>query len=192
MTHYFDNLSAYSIGEELTRDAQHTVCRATRLRDRKPVLLKTRISQDPSEPEPGLLKREYNLTNKLSGDAVLRPLGLKQINERTVLILEDPGGQFLSSRLGTGGTTTLSFLESAIPMAEALNRVHQYGIVHRNIKPGSIYVDPLSRKSRLTGFEVATRLPRASQAMAYAGLIDESLVSFRQPCVPNEDAVHMM
>ncbi|MEN8129823.1 MAG: hypothetical protein ABFS45_06435 [Pseudomonadota bacterium] len=123
MTNYFDNFSGYSMGEELTRDAQHTGYRAIRLRDRKPVLLKTRIDPDPSEPEPGLLEREYNLINRLSGDAVLRPLELEQINGRTVLILEDPGGQFLASRLGTGGMTTLSFLESAIPMAEALNKV---------------------------------------------------------------------
>jgi serine/threonine protein kinase len=58
------------------------------------------------------------------------------------------------------------FLRIAIPLAGALRRVHERGLIHKDIKPANILVDAASGGVWLTGFGVASRLPREHQAPA--------------------------
>jgi AAA ATPase domain/Protein kinase domain len=51
-------------------------------------------------------------------------------------------------------------LRLAIGIAMALAKVHQRGLIHKDLKPGHILVDRASGEVRLTGFGIASRLPR--------------------------------
>src|SRR5207302_659277 len=51
----------------------------------------------------------------------------------------------------------------AIGIAAALRNVHQHGLVHKEIKPANILVNGASGEVRLTGFGIASRLPRERQ-----------------------------
>ena len=57
------------------------------------------------------------------------------------------------------------FLRLAIHMAAALSGVHQRGLIHKDIKPAHVLVDETDQV-RLTGFGLASRLPRERQAPA--------------------------
>jgi serine/threonine protein kinase len=57
-----------------------------------------------------------------------------------------------------------SFLRLAIAVAAALTQVHRRGLVHKDIKPANILVDRATGAVRLTGFGIASRLPREWQA----------------------------
>ena len=52
----------------------------------------------------------------------------------------------------------------AISIAAALGKVHQRGLVHKDIKPANILVNRATGAVRLTGFGIASRLPRERQA----------------------------
>src|SRR3989442_9179755 len=56
------------------------------------------------------------------------------------------------------------FLRLAIGIAAALRNVHQHGLVHKEIKPSNILVNGASGEVRLTGFGIASRLPRERQS----------------------------
>ncbi len=56
------------------------------------------------------------------------------------------------------------FLRVAIGAAAALGKVHQRGLVHKDIKPANILVDDATGEVRLTGFGTASRLTRERQA----------------------------
>ena len=56
------------------------------------------------------------------------------------------------------------FLRIAIALAGALRRVHERGLIHKDIKPANILVDVASGGVWLTGFGIASRLPRERQA----------------------------
>ena len=43
--------------------------------------------------------------------------------------------------------------------------MHQSGLVHKDIKASNILVDPESGDVRLTGFGIASRLPRQRQTL---------------------------
>jgi PAS domain S-box-containing protein len=111
------------------------------------------------------LQREYALKAELDAVWAARPVALKHYNGRTALLLEDPGGEPLDRLLGRPLDVS-HFLRIAIPLAGALRRVHERGLVHKDIKPANILVDEANGGVWLTGFGIASRLPRERQAPA--------------------------
>src|SRR5438874_8404889 len=80
-----------------------------------------------------------------------------------MLLLEDPGGDPLDRILGAPMEVG-RFLRLAIGIAAALRSVHQRGLVHKEIKPSNILVNGASGEVRLTGFGIASKLPREPQS----------------------------
>jgi serine/threonine protein kinase len=120
------------------------------------------------EPSLGCVERlehEYALKAELDADWAARPVALAHYNDRIALVLEDPGGAPLDRLLGRPLDVS-HFLRIAIPLAGALRRVHERGLIHKDIKPANILVDAASGGVWLTGFGIASRLPREHQAPA--------------------------
>ena len=116
-------------------------------------------------PTPGSLNRlthEYGLKDDLDRAWAVRPLELVRERGRTMLLLEDPGGEPLDRILGEPMELG-RFLRLAIGIAAALRNVHRHGLVHKEIKPANILVNGASGEVRLTGFGIASRLPRERQ-----------------------------
>ncbi|MBV8578030.1 MAG: AAA family ATPase, partial [Acetobacteraceae bacterium] len=79
------------------------------------------------------------------------------------LRLEDAGGEPLERFMGSPMETG-AFLRLAIAIASVLGKLHQRGLVHKDVKPANILVDLETGETRLTGFDLASRLPRERQA----------------------------
>jgi hypothetical protein len=56
------------------------------------------------------------------------------------------------------------FLRLAVGLAAALGKLHQQGLIHKDIKPANILVNSATGAIRLTGFGIASRLPRERQS----------------------------
>jgi serine/threonine protein kinase len=79
-----------------------------------------------------------------------------------VLVLEDPGGEPLDT-LVTKPMELRQFLRLGIGLTATLSRLHERGLIHKEIKPANVLVNPSTGEVRLTGFGIATRLPRQRQ-----------------------------
>jgi eukaryotic-like serine/threonine-protein kinase len=77
-------------------------------------------------------------------------------------------GQTLSSKLGGGPFTCREAAELVATMAEALHHAHQQGLVHRDIKPGNILIDP-NGKPFVLDFGLALREADLGTGPRYAG-----------------------
>ena len=108
------------------------------------------------------LEHEYSLKAELDAAWAARPIGLFCQNDRMTLVLEDPGGEPLDRLVGRPLDVS-EFLRIAIPLAGAIRRVHERGLIHKDIKPANILVDVASGGAWLTGFGIASRLPRERQ-----------------------------
>jgi PAS domain S-box-containing protein len=128
-----------------------------------PILLATAEGMSPGCVEQ--LKHEFALKAELGADWAARPLALTHYNDRMALVLEDPGGIPVDRLLGRPLDVS-QFLRIAIPVAAALRRVHERGLIHKDIKPANILVDGTNGGVWLTGFGIASRLPREHQAPA--------------------------
>jgi PAS domain S-box-containing protein len=159
---------AYSDGSSqvLWEDGERVFSRAWRLDDngsRLAVLLVAPAADRPSRSTLDRLTHEYELKDELDGAWAARPLALMRDAGRTVLVLDDPGGELLDRLLG-GPMEVGRFLRLAIAVTSALGKLHQRGLIHKDIKPANIVVDCADGHVRLTGFGIASRLSRERQA----------------------------
>jgi predicted ATPase len=69
----------------------------------------------------------------------------------------------------------VAFLHIAIPLAAALGQVHARGLIHKDVKPANILVDPATGGVSLTGFGIASRLPREHRSPAPPEVIGGTL-----------------
>ena len=130
---------------------------------RKDVLIALPASEQPTLTILDRLAHEYSFKDELDGTWAVRPLELVRDRGQTVLVLEDPGGELLGGLLGAPMEVG-RFLRLAVGVAAALGKVHQRGLIHKDIKPANILVDTASGEVRLTGFGIALRLTRERQS----------------------------
>ena len=151
----------------LWEDGERVFCRIeSRVDGRQAAVLA--VLPAAEHPTPATLDRlahEYGLKDELDGAWAVRPLELVRERGRTMLVLEDTerraAGRLLGAPMEVEG-----FLRLAIGIAAALAQVHRRGLVHKDIKPANILVNRATGEVKLTGFGIASRLPRERQAPA--------------------------
>jgi PAS domain S-box-containing protein len=122
-------------------------------------------SAQPSPETLARLQHAYALREELDPAWAARPLRLEPHKGRLALLIEDPGGEPLLRLLGRPWEIT-PFLRVAVGLATALARLHERGLIHKDIKPANILVKAGTGAVWLTGFGIASRLPRERQAPA--------------------------
>ena len=128
--------------------------------NRSAVLAVRPIGEHPPAAVLDRLDHEYGLRDELDSAWAVRPLEFVRELGRTMLVLEDPGGEPLY-RLLDSPVDVETFLRLAVHLTAAIGELHQRGIVHKDIKPQHIIVS--GGDIKLTGFGIASRLPRERQ-----------------------------
>ena len=159
---------AYSDGGSRVawEDGERVFRRGWRLDDegkRSAVLLVAPAAEHPSRSSLDRLTHEYGLKDELDGAWALRPLDLVRDSGQTVLVLEDEGGEPVDQLLGVPMDVG-RFLRLSVAIALTLGRLHQRGLVHKDIKPANILFNDATGEVRLTGFGIASRFARERQS----------------------------
>ncbi|HTJ58900.1 MAG TPA: AAA family ATPase [Devosiaceae bacterium] len=152
----------------LWEDGERALCRAWRngaYDGGNSSLVVLLTAEHPSALALDRLAHEFGLKDELKSEWAVRPIELVRESGRTFLVLEDPGGEPLEGLLGAPREIGAS-LRLAVDMAAALGRLHEGGLVHRDIKPAHIVVNCPDGLVRFTGFGLASRLPRERRAPA--------------------------
>ncbi len=161
----------------LWQDGERVFCRGWRLSSdgkRRAVLAVLPATEHPPPASLARLAHEYGLKDELDGAWAVRPLELRRERGQTTLVLEDPGGEPLEPLL-CAPMEVGNFLHLATGIAAALSKVHERGLVHKDIKPANILVNRTTGEVRLTGFGIASRLPRERQPPSPPELIAGTL-----------------
>src|SRR5262245_27896683 len=80
------------------------------------------------------------------------------------LVMEHLEGETLARRLGKGALALNEALACAIDLADALDKAHRKGVVHRDLKPGNVMMTRSGAK--LVDFGLARRMATAPAAAA--------------------------
>ena len=111
------------------------------------------------------LVHEYDLRGDLDASWALLPTELLREDGQTKLFVTYSGGEPLESLL-TRPMEIGQFLRLAVQLSSALGRLHERGLVHKDLKPANVIADADSGRVWLTGFGITSRLPRERQAPA--------------------------
>jgi PAS domain S-box-containing protein len=81
---------------------------------------------------------------------------------QTMLVVDYTGGEPLN-RLIRAPMEIGEFLRLSVALTSAVCQLHRRGVIHKDVKPANILVDSATGQVRLTGFGIASRLPRERQ-----------------------------
>ncbi|XYI00391.1 AAA family ATPase [Sorangium sp. So ce1128] len=166
--------SGYAIVEVLCEGSDTLLYRGVREVDGRPVVLKV-LRRDHASPRAReRLRHEYEVARTLETPAVVQPYALEMLGDQPALVLEDFGGVSLD-RLLEGPMPLERFFPLAVRLAEALAGVHRHGVVHKDIKPQNVLLNPTTGEVKITDLGIASRIPRELQHLEHVGLIEGTL-----------------
>ena len=149
--------------EKLHDDGEFVLSRGWREDRRFSLLVVAPASKHPEPTSLRRLEHAYELRDALDPNWAARPLELSNHGGQLTLLLEDPGGEVLGSFRGRRLELT-QFLRPAIGLAVALGCLHARDLIHKDIKPANVLVNPTTGQVWLMGFGIASHLPRERQA----------------------------
>lgn len=157
------SLPGYKILEQIEESTSSAVYRGIRGCDDRPVILKVLKSEYPTPLELERYQQEYEILQTLDIEGVVKVYGLESDRRTIALILEDFGGRSLShwmrNRSVVGGELSLDrFLQLAIEIVEILGRIHDAGVIHKDINLANIGLNPQTGTLKILDFSISTLL----------------------------------
>ena len=169
-------IAGYQVVEKLYESVNSLVYRAHRIADRQPVVLKTLKQAYPPPEKIAWFKREYAITKNLSFDGVIDVYNLENEQNCWLIVLEDFGGESLERLMQNGKQFSLTeFLAIASQTIEILDRVHQRQIIHKDINPSNIVLNPATGQIKLIDFGISTVLSREKTALCSPNQLEGTL-----------------
>lgn len=152
-------IPGYEITEVVRENLNTVVYRGVSI-EQQQVILKVLKAEYPSLEQITRLKHEYKITENLDLEKVVKVYGLETSQNRLILVAEDFGGislkEFLITKLEK--LALIIFLNIAVQLAQALVSLHKNQIIHKDIKPANIIINPQTGQVKLTDFSIASRL----------------------------------
>ncbi|AUX23236.1 serine/threonine protein kinase [Sorangium cellulosum] len=156
-------LSSYAMGKQIYNDACVAIFEGHWGAERRPAVIKILKSEFPSARELASIRHEHNVLRELDIQGVVRPFGLVKHRNGLALVLERPGGRTLDDLLREGGLGVRAALSIALAAARVLDGIHRRKVIHKDIKPHNLLVDPEGPNVHYFGFGIATLLPQETQ-----------------------------
>ncbi|MEL7352550.1 MAG: AAA family ATPase [Cyanobacteria bacterium P01_A01_bin.116] len=174
-------ISGYTVTEELYKGDRTAVYRGTPQPsshlNHESVIIKVLRQTNPSFSTLVQFRNQYSITKDLSIPGVIKPISLESWQNGYTLVSEDFGGislhqyakqQALKSPPSSPEKLTLSLTDTlsiAHQLAGILHELAQHHIVHKDIKPANILIEPESKRIQLIDFSIASLLPKETQAL---------------------------
>ncbi|MBF2065456.1 MAG: AAA family ATPase [Calothrix sp. C42_A2020_038] len=170
------NLPGYQIGEQIYLGSRTLVCRALRQSDQKSVIVKLMRNEYPSFSELAQFRNQYIISKNLNIDGIVHPLELLTQNHIYALVMEDFGGISLDEYFhDSNGKSLDAFFDVAIQIVTALLLLHRERIIHKDIKPANILINPDTKQVKLIDFSIASLLPKETQQLRNPNTLEGTL-----------------
>ena len=168
-------IPGYSLEDVIFESGRTRLWRGRRNSNGLLVLIKGAASSEQSAQEQAEIRHEHEITQALKIDGVLRSEELVACENGWALILENTEGLPLRKLMDATRLSLPDSLKVAVSLTSTLEEVHRQGILHKMINPLNIFVDPVSRTVKLTGFGLAIRLPKENLTTLSPQLSGETL-----------------
>ena len=169
-------IAKYFVSEELFSSADTVVYRGERIKDGQAVILKLLNKEYPSSEEINRFRHEYDILKGLDIKGVIKVIALESHDNLPVLVMEDTkGSRSLKQIIDQDAFSLKNFLKTSIQIVEALGRIHEQRIIHKDIKPHNIILCRKTGEIKVIDFGLATRLTDESQAIISADALQVTL-----------------
>ncbi|OUL30749.1 serine/threonine protein kinase [Nostoc sp. RF31YmG] len=168
-------IAGYNIVQVLYDGSTTCVYRALRESDQTSAIVKTLKTDYPTIEQLARLRHEYHILQSLNIEGVVKPLALENYQNGLALILSDFAGETLKNLIDTQNFELSNFLQIAISLAATIARIHQNKIIHKDIKPQNIIINPQNLNVKIIDFSIASHLSRENPTVSNPNLIEGTL-----------------
>jgi predicted ATPase/signal transduction histidine kinase/serine/threonine protein kinase len=170
------NLPGYQISESIYEGTRTLVYRGIRVSDSLRVAIKFLRNEYPSFSELVQFRNQYAITKNLNLTGIVQPLSLERSGNGYALVMEDLGAISLDKTLAKNESLDLeSCLEIAIQLADILQELDRNRIIHKDIKPANILIQPETKDVQLIDFSIASLLPKEAQEIKNFNVLEGTL-----------------
>ncbi|BBD57634.1 ATP-binding region ATPase domain protein [Nostoc sp. HK-01] len=168
-------LAEYNLIKVLYDDINTCIYRAFKESAQISVIIKTFKTAYPTIEQITRIRYEYQILQSLAIAGVIQPLALESTQNGLALILEDFSGEILQDFINTNTLELHSFLQIAIQLALTLSQLHQNQIIHQDIQPRNLLINPNTNQIKIIDFSSASRLYQETQTVNHLNLLEGSL-----------------
>ncbi len=172
----------HRILETLYESSSSLICRGIRERDNRAVILKILKQNYPTLKEISSYKKEYEIARSLNLKSVVRAYSLETYQRTLFIVFEDFNATSLKVLIEQGklrSPTDISslkkFLNLAIKISESLGDIHAANVIHKDINPSNIALNPKTGQVKLIDFGNATRLTHENPTPKDSNFLDGTL-----------------
>ncbi|MEC4896342.1 MAG: serine/threonine-protein kinase PknK, partial [Oscillatoria sp. PMC 1051.18] len=170
-------IQSYQINQTIYDGNRTIVYRGIRNDDRLPVAIKILKKEYPTFSEIIQFRNQYTIAKNLDSPLIIKTYSLESYRNGYALIMEDFGGISLKEWVNQqeNGLSLPEFLEVAITLGDALNILSRERVIHKDIKPSNILINPQTKQIKLIDFSIASLLPRESPEIENPQILEGTL-----------------
>ncbi len=163
------------IEQEIFQGRGSIIYRARRAEDGLPVVLKVLSHAYPRPSQIAWFRREHDILQRFDSKAIVRALAVGFDQVRWGMVLADGGGESLARLLKTRRLSLPEVLEIAVQVCGALEHAHARSVIHKDVNPANIVVNPATYSTQLIDFGIATVLSQETATLGNPEVLEGTL-----------------
>ncbi|MES0488967.1 MAG: adenylate/guanylate cyclase domain-containing protein [Leptospirales bacterium] len=124
------------------------------------VIIKLLKQENPRQEDIAILKYEYAITREIKIPEVVKVISVEQHGNQWALVKENPGGKALNAWDFEADFTMLRKIELSLSLANITKKLHELGILHKDIKPSNLIFNYDRKELKVTDFGLSGFLTR--------------------------------
>lgn len=153
-------IPGYSITELIYASEKTTIYRGQQEKTQTPVIIKVLNSQYPRLQDLIVFKHQFTISQQINHPNIIKCYGLEQYGNTYALILEDFYGISLTEYVNDKTLDLNIFLTIGIAITKALECLYENKIIHKDIKPKNILINPRTQQIKLIDFSISSLLTK--------------------------------
>ncbi|MEM9156756.1 MAG: serine/threonine-protein kinase PknK, partial [Cyanobacteria bacterium P01_F01_bin.33] len=168
-------VTGYKLLERIYESENSLVYRGRSQVDDLPVIIKILKEDYPTPAELTRYRQEYEITRTLNLDGVIRVRGLEPYKRTLAIVLEDFGGQSLKTLFSKSCISPAKLLDLALQIVDILGQIHAQNIIHKDINPSNILLNPETQQLKIIDFGISTQLSREKPTLKNPRVLEGTL-----------------
>ncbi|MEX1314197.1 MAG: BREX system ATP-binding domain-containing protein, partial [Desulfotignum sp.] len=169
------NILGYQVHQKLYESSTTVVYRADR-KGGESLILKVLNSNPGERKNIDRYHNEYNITRSFRNSSrIIKTHGLEQFNDTLVMLMEDFGATSLDLLLNQKRFSLEQLLDIVIKVMEGLDEIHYAGIIHKDINPSNIVMNPDTGQVKIIGFGIASSIKNGETGCNNSNIVEGTL-----------------
>ncbi|MBW4625337.1 MAG: AAA family ATPase [Brasilonema octagenarum HA4186-MV1] len=169
------SLPDITIVSKIYESANTLVYKAVFKKNQQPLILKLLKEDYPTPAELYRYQQEYEITSHLNLEGTIKAYELRKYQNTQFILLEDFGAESLKILLEQRPFSLAEFLCIAIQITNILGQLHQINIIHKDINPSNIVLNPQTGQLKLIDFGLSSIFLKENTSLKSPNVIEGTL-----------------